>query len=337
MTLGLQLTHFSCMRLSIAIRLSCFFLADVLAWQWGGWGEGSPASSAVAAPHPSPILLTYDRLAELKHDSAAFTQGLEFDRVGCDGQMHGCTEVFLESTGLHGQSSVRRVDVKTGEVLLKSSIEHKWFGEGLTKMVDKIYQITWQTAQGFIFNASDMKQIGTFTTELSDGWGLANNGTHLILTDSSHILYFVDPVSFKTVGSVNIHDGGRHIPWLNELEVVENEEGKKELLANVWQTECIAKVNLTTGRITHWALMHGLLESLKTRPGARPMDVLNGIAWDKAQKRLFVTGKLWPSMFEVKLRPFKQGEQALTIEQARTKCWPHPARAGQKGELKADR
>lgn len=312
----LLLLHFAC--------LACIWPADVIAWPL-----------AAAAPHPSPILLTYDRIAELNHDPGAFTQGLEFDRVECDGQMQGCREVFIESTGLNGQSSVRRVDVKTGEVLAKSMLEARWFGEGLTRMGNKVYLITWQTAQGFIFDAKDLKQIGTFKTDLKDGWGLTNNGTHLILTDSSHVLYFIDPVSFKTVGSIAIHDGGHHIPWLNELEVVEDEEGRKELLANVWQTECLAKVNLTTGRITHWALMHGLMDSLKARAGARHMDVLNGIAWDKTTQRLFVTGKQWPSMFEVKLRAFRQDEQAPSIEHARIKCWPHPARAGiHKGELK---
>ena len=286
-----------------------------------------------ASPHPSPLLLTYERVRELKHDHTAFTQGLEFDRIGCDGQMKGCRDVFIESTGLHGHSSVRHVDVNTGEVLMKTSLDSKMFGEGLTRMGEKVYQINWLTSQGFIYSASDLRQIGTFNTELKDGWGLSNNGTHLILTDSSHTLYFIDPVSFKTVGSLMIHDGGHAIPWLNELEVLVGESGEMVLLANVWQTECIAKVNLTTGRISHWALMHGLRDELMRRDNWKQMDVLNGIAWDKINKRLFVTGKKWPSVFEVKLRAFNEGEKVPSVDHVRRQCWPQAAQ--QKGELKS--
>lgn len=287
--------------------------------------------------HPGPTILTYSKVAEYPHDPDAFTQGLEYDR-SCktdSSSVEKCSDIFWESTGLYGKSSVRQLSIDSGQVLLRTDMDRRQFGEGLTKMGDKIYQITWLSGAGFIYDAKDLKQVGTFLTELKDGWGLTNNGTHLIATDSGHTLYWLDPVSFKTVQKVDVHDSDRVLPWLNELEYIEMDgPGSAEIWANLWQTECIVRVNMTSGRVTHWVIMHGLRDELARRPGSGGLDVLNGIAWDKWGRRLFVTGKKWPAIFQIQVSP-QASSGGLTVAQARTKCWPPaPSRPGGGSELK---
>ncbi|GAX83974.1 hypothetical protein CEUSTIGMA_g11398.t1 [Chlamydomonas eustigma] len=267
--------------------------------------------------HPSPKVLSYHVVAEYPHDHSAFTQGLEHDRL-CNNTTQECLDVFWESTGLYGQSSVRQTAVMNGEVLMRTDMAAQHFGEGLTRMNDTLYQISWKSGLCFKYSVKDLSLIGSFHTGLSDGWGLTNDGRYLIITDSSHTIYWVDPESLQTVRRVAVKDGDHELPWLNELELING-----ELWGNIWQTECIARVDLTTGQVTHWMLMHGLREKLLHRQGTKKnmMDVLNGIAWDPHGKRLFVTGKQWPAIFEVLPLEFTAG-RAPSLAQVRSRCWP---------------
>ncbi|KAG1676377.1 hypothetical protein FOA52_001172 [Chlamydomonas sp. UWO 241] len=246
--------------------------------------------------------MTFRVVAEYPHDQDAFTQGLEHDLV-CDEQKT-CTDVFWESTGMYGRSTVRKVSVSDGALLERHDLPRASFGEGITRMSDTLYQITWMKPDGFMYSTKGLAPLGTFKTELKDGWGLANDGRYLLATDSGHNVYYIDPQDgFKTVKTVVVKSMGSPLAWINELEFVNS-----TLLANVWQTECIARIDLTSGHVTHWYLMHGLRGTLAARPSTKPqIDVLNGIAWDARRSRLFVTGKYWPTVFEVELVEFEAG------------------------------
>lgn len=244
-----------------------------------------------------PQLYGYEVAAEFPHDPKAFTQGLVFDRR-CYDNKTDCREVFWESTGMYGDSDVRLVHVDSGRVERRTPMASKWFGEGLVKVGDRLYQITWQGPNGFVYSTQDLKQVGTFRTPLKDGWGATSDGRLIVLSDGSADLTWVDPADgFKRVRTVTVRDGERPVRYLNELEWVEG-----EIWANVWQRACIARVCPETGRVTGWLLLHGLAEALQRRNlpmQGRSMDVLNGIAWDSVRRRLFVTGKYWPRVFEV--------------------------------------
>lgn len=217
------------------------------------------------------------------HDPAAFTQGLVF----ADG-------VFYESTGLRGYSTLRKVKPETGVVLRQIAIEPQYFAEGLALVGDELVQLSWESRIGFVYDKASFKRLRVFTYP-NEGWGLASDGERLVMSDGSSILYFLDPKTQKFTRSLQVRDGARPVEWLNELEFV-----KGELWANVWQTDQIVRINPDTGRVTGWIDLSGLL-----RPEARGPegDVLNGIAWDKAGDRIFVTGKKWPRLFQIELVP----------------------------------
>ncbi|KAG1659043.1 hypothetical protein FOA52_010883 [Chlamydomonas sp. UWO 241] len=234
---------------------------------------------------------------------------LEFDRV-CEDDARVCRDVFWESTGHYGLSTVRKVSVVDGAVLTQRRLKATSFGEGLTQLGGTLHVLQWRTGKGVMFGTPGLERLGSFTTELSDGWGLTNNGSHLIATDSHDTLFFIEAASgsFRTVRRLVVTDAGKPLTWLNELEFIDG-----QVWANVWGTECLAAIDLDSGAVTDWFLLHGLRQlgakSARTQAVARAMDVLNGIAWDAAGRRLFVTGKNWPLMFEVKPRPFTAGEQ----------------------------
>lgn len=266
--------------------------------------------------HTEPTLWTYSVTAEYPHDSQAFTQGLQFDRV-CDDDSKACYDVFWESTGLNGRSSIRQVELSTGKVRLIKDLDNAHFGEGSTRIGDYLYMLTWRTSTAFKFKASDLSLVGSFSSGLGDGWGLTTDGQYLIATESSEKLHFIDPATMKEVRTVTITDRGHPIKWVNEIEVVGD-----ELWGNVWQTECIARINMTTGVVVGWIHMHGLRESIirKNLEGAGSMDVLNGIAYDPATKRVFVTGKLWPRVFEIVPKPYESNPPTWTA--VKHLCWP---------------
>ncbi len=216
----------------------------------------------------------------MPHDRAAYTQGL----VYLDG-------VFFESTGLYGASTARRVDAGTGEVIVRHDLEPRFFGEGLTHLNGLLYQLTWRENTGFIYAAPSLEPVGTFRYE-GEGWGLATDGTSLILSDGTYRLRFLDPETFQVTRTIEVNDEGRVVYALNELEWVDG-----EIWANVWQEDNIARIDPETGGVRGWVNVRGLLSAWDRARGA---EVANGIAYDSVADRLWVTGKNWPRIFEVR-------------------------------------
>lgn len=217
------------------------------------------------------------------HDPQAFTQGL----VYLDG-------VLYEGTGLIGRSSIRKVRLENGEVLQIQKIDPQYFGEGIAIVGNRLFSLTWQSGVGFIYDRASFRRTGTFTYR-GEGWGLTHDGARLIMSDGTASLRFLDPATQTETGRMQVRDGERPVAHLNELEYV-----KGEVLANVWQTDRIARISPKTGQVTGWIDLQGLLDP---RDAAQGVDVLNGIAYDAGADRLFVTGKLWPKLFEIKVIP----------------------------------
>jgi glutaminyl-peptide cyclotransferase len=201
--------------------------------------------------------------------------------------------VLFEGTGQHGQSGIRRVKLDTGEVLQQQPLDSKYFGEGITVWRDTIVQLTWQSEIGFVYDKASFKQTRSFTYT-GEGWGLTHDGTRLIMSDGSAAIRFLDPATFKETGRITVKDNGAPVGNLNELEFV-----KGEILANVWQTPRLARISPKTGAVVGWIDLTGLLDPRE----AAGTDVLNGIAYDAKGDRLFVTGKWWPKVFEIKIVP----------------------------------
>jgi glutamine cyclotransferase len=250
------------------------------------------ASSAAAVstgqrrPSPAPVL-GYRIVKIYPHDRHAFTQGLLY----LDG-------VFYEGTGLKGQSSIRKVRLENGEVLQHRPMEARYFGEGITIWGDTLIQLTYQSEIGFVYDRKTFEPLRTFNYT-GEGWGLTHDGTRLIMSNGSALLRFLDPKTFAGIGQLQVRDAGVPVKELNELEFV-----KGEILANVWQTHRIARISPRSGQVTAWIDLTGLLDP----HDAAGADVLNGIAYDAAGDRLFVTGKLWPKLFEIRIeeRPMPQ-------------------------------
>jgi glutaminyl-peptide cyclotransferase len=228
----------------------------------------------------SPPTFTYRVIQSYPHDRRAFTQGLIY-RNG----------FLYEGTGMNGQSGVRKVKLETGEVLQVHATPRQYFGEGITEWNGSIIQLTWQSEIGFVYDMKTFQQTKTFAYR-GEGWGLTHDGSRLIMSDGSSSLRFLDPSSMQETGRLPVHDENGPIDNLNELEYV-----RGEILANVWQTDRIARISPKDGRVTGWIDLAGLLSPLE-RGGA---DVLNGIAYDEGRNRLFVTGKWWPRLFEIRL------------------------------------
>ena len=223
----------------------------------------------------------YEVVNVYPHDRNAFTQGLLFR----DG-------VLYESTGLNGQSSLRRVELETGKVLQQVAVDKRYFAEGLTDWGSRLVQLTWNTNIGFVYDLKSFKQVQTFSYA-GEGWGLARDDKRLVMSDGTSTLRFLDPQTLKVIGQVHVVDGTTSVRELNELEVIDG-----QVYANVWLTDRIAIIAPDTGRVTGWINLAGLLG----RGVVSGEAVLNGIAWDAQRKRLFVTGKLWPSLFEIRVR-----------------------------------
>lgn len=213
------------------------------------------------------------------HDPDAFTQGLLYH----DG-------VLFEGTGIYGESDVREVELATGEVLRKREIAERYFGEGIALWEDRLIQLTWRSNVGFVYERTTFDRVDEFSYP-TEGWGLTHDGERLIMSDGSSTLYFLDPETFEGTGSVNVHDDGEPIDRLNELEYVDG-----SVYANVWQTNRIAIIDPDSGRVMAWIDLTGLLDPEDRTPRT---DVLNGIAYDAEDERLFVTGKRWPKLFEI--------------------------------------
>jgi len=233
----------------------------------------------------SPQQQGYRVVKSYPHDRNAFTQGLEFR----DGFLY-------EGTGLVGQSSLRKVNLDTGQVVQQFDVPQPFFGEGITVLNQRIVQLTWQSQTGFIYDKSSFRLVGSFNYS-GEGWGLTNDGKQIYMSDGTSQLRVWDPATLKEVRRITVKDGGRDVPALNELEFV-----RGEILANVWLTDRIARISPTDGKVLGWVDLTGILSNAD-RSG--PQAVLNGIAYDAAGDRLFVTGKLWPRIFEIQLLPKK--------------------------------
>jgi glutamine cyclotransferase len=238
------------------------------------------ASSAMTQRTGAPVF-GYEVVNVYPHDREAFTQGLVYR----DG-------VLYESTGLKGRSSLRKVRLETGEVLQRQNVDSRYFAEGLTDWGGRLIQLTWDTNVGFVYDLASFKMLRTFSYQ-GEGWGLTHDGRRLILSDGTPTLRFLDPDTFQVTGRVEVRDGNLPVEDLNELEFVNG-----EIYANVWTTDRIAVIAPATGRVTGWINLAGLMPRAMTAGDA----VLNGIAYDPAGKRLFVTGKLWPRLFEIRVR-----------------------------------
>lgn len=238
--------------------------------------------NASAAQNSLPTF-GYTTVKVYPHDTRAFTEGL----VYYEGNLY-------ESVGLNSQSDLRKVDLETGKVIQRVSMADEYFGEGLTAVGDKLIQLTWQTQKGFVYDRDSFKVLKTFTYA-TEGWGLTYDGKRLIMSDGTPNLYFLDPVTQRRLGSVSVTGPDGPVRNINELEFIDG-----QVYANVWQTDRIVRIDPRTGKVTAIIDLTGILPRTDLTAGA---DVLNGIAYDAKGKRLFVTGKFWPFLFEIKLVP----------------------------------
>jgi len=268
--LRLHAIHF---RLGIAMLIAATSLAL----------QGQAAQAQTAQPQ-TPVY-RFKVVHTFPHDPKAYTQGLVYH----DGFLY-------EGTGLYGRSSLRKVKLETGEVLQKVDLDPKYFGEGITLFKNKIVQLTWKTQAGFVYSADDFHLLRQFTYT-GEGWGLTTSGNELFMSDGTDEIRVWDANTLEEKRRIQVHDGEKAITQLNELEFVEG-----EIFANVWQTNRIARISPRTGKVTGWIDLTGILSMMYRRNSDA---VLNGIAYDAKGKRLFVTGKLWPSIFEIQLIPEK--------------------------------
>ena len=233
---------------------------------------------------------TYEIVNTFKHDPTAFTEGLFFHNG-----------FLYESTGQEGKSDLRKVELETGKVVQKVGLAQSSFGEGTTVLNDKIYQLTWQEGQGFIYDAATFKALGDFGYA-GEGWGLTNDGKNPIMSDGTHIIRIVEPDTFKTIRTLVVNnEEGRPLMKINELEYI-----KGEIWANVWHSEeigkpnHIARIDPNSGKLLGWVDLGGISPEDVARD---PENTLNGIAYDAEHDRIFVTGKNWKKLFEIKVKP----------------------------------
>jgi glutamine cyclotransferase len=228
---------------------------------------------------------TYRVVHTYPHDATAFTQGL----VYVDGHLY-------ESTGLKGHSTLRMEDVETGRILKLQGLPDRYFGEGLTNWGNTLVQLTWQAHTALVYDRATFQFLRSLPYT-GEGWGLTQDGKNLILSDGTSTLRFFDPTTFREVRHIVVKDRGRPVTQLNELEYIHG-----EIYSNIWHSDRIVRISPATGNVLGWINLTGLLNSSER---STPEAVLNGIAYDAAHDRLFVTGKLWPKLFEIKIVPTK--------------------------------
>ncbi len=270
-------------RAVLAFVLTLLISSPVGAWH-GAPEQTKRAAGDLAATGTryEPIEYTYEVVASWPHDRGAFTQGLVYNDHG----------TLYESTGLNGRSSLREVDLQTGNVRRRIDVAEQYFAEGLTELDGKLYQLTWQHQRGFVYDAATFAKTREFTYA-GEGWGLTDDGHSLIMSDGTNAIRFLDPETFAVRRTIRVMRGGQPLRNINELEYIDG-----QIYANVWLTDYIARIDPASGFLTGWIDMRGLLP-----PDGGNADVLNGIAWDAASGRIFVTGKLWPRLFEVRFVP----------------------------------
>ena len=215
------------------------------------------------------------------HDSKAFTQGLLY----YNGYLY-------ESTGLNGKSALRKVNIKSGKVLQEFKLDQNYFAEGITIHANKIYQLTWQNNIVFVYDLLNFKLLNNFSYQ-GEGWGITTGGKNLLMSNGTAVIDCIDPEHFTVVRKINVHDGNTEIGNLNELEFI-----RGEIWANIFMENVIVRISPQTGEVLGWVDLSKLYNLL---PGDCRVDVLNGIAYDQDRDRIFITGKLWPKIFEIKL------------------------------------
>jgi glutamine cyclotransferase len=253
------------------VRRSPLRLACVIFW----------LAAAALGQSASPTQYTFKVVRQFPHDPSAFTQGFAYQ----DGY-------FYEGTGLNGKSSLRQVEVKTGAVVKQVDLPTEYFGEGIAILKNQVVQLTWQSHAGFVYRLKDFHQLKQFSYP-GEGWGLTSDGRQFFLSDGTSEIRILDPVTFAEKRRIKVRDGATAITELNELEFVDG-----QIWANIWMTDRIVRISPATGKIFGWIDLKGLLSPIYR---LAPEAVLNGIAYDSQNKRLFVTGKLWPAVFEIKV------------------------------------
>lgn len=243
---------------------------------------GAISNQASAVPDNRARQVSYEVVNSYPHDPTSFTQGI----LWADGG-------FYESTGLYGQSKLRRLEFPSGKVLKQISLDPELFGEGLALIDTRLIQLTWKSHRGLVYEKDGFRLLQEFNYD-TEGWGLTFDGKNLILSDGSSNLFYLDAQTFKPIRKLAITMNGQPVPELNELEFIDG-----EIWANVWQTDLILRINPSTGQVTSFLNLKQIL-SPSDRKGSE--NVLNGIAYDPEQKRIFITGKLWPRVFEIKLK-----------------------------------
>lgn len=243
--------------------------------------QGQPQAEAQGRQIPPALLTPYEVVASFPHDPGAFLQGLVWHDNG-----------FYESTGLNGESTLRRVAFPSGEVLQRVDVPSEYFAEGLTMVGDRLIQLTWKSKKAFVYDRESFGLLGDFPYD-TEGWGLTYDGTSLIMSDGSDTLFFLDPDTYEQTRTVRVTLDGRTVPRLNELEFLHG-----EVWANVWQTDLIVRIDPASGQVVGVLDLTGLLPSGERREDT---DVLNGIAYDAETDRTFVSGKRWPLLYELRL------------------------------------
>lgn len=238
-------------------------------------GAGAATTDEIAPTYSYKVKNTWP------HDRRAYTQGLIF----LDG-------ILWESTGQYGSSSLRKVELKTGKVIKQIAVPRQYFAEGMTVFHNKVFQLTWQEQKGFIYDPATFEKQSEFTYS-GEGWGLTHDDHSLIMSDGTNQIRFLDPSTLQTTRTISVFERGAPVDKLNELEYIDG-----EIYANIWQTDRIVRIDPKSGKILGWIDLTGLL---KTKDRSGEEDVLNGIAYDEVGKRLFVTGKMWPKLFEIEI------------------------------------
>lgn len=245
-----------------------------------------PGLSALAAPVATTTdipVYSYEVVHVYPHDRGAFTEGLFFR----DGFLY-------ESTGMNGASSVRKVELKSGRVVQQHDLPQAFFGEGIVDWKNKLIAVTWRTQHGFVLDIDDLSKVEREFSYPGEGWGMTRNDKSLLLSDGTSTIRLLDPQTLTQTGAIEVTAQGRPLTQINELEWI-----KGEIYANLWQTQRIARIEPKTGKVTAWIDLTGLLSHADRE--ATGVDVLNGIAYDAKTDRLFVTGKYWPNVFEIRL------------------------------------
>lgn len=264
-------------KIILILLISVTFTAILLGTAENATGAGIP-------------IYNYKIINAYPHDREAFTQGLAYD-----GGM------LYEGTGLYGKSTLRKVDLETGRVLEQIHLPDWFFGEGIAIWKDRLVQLTWQSGIGLVYNKESLSSVGNFSYR-TEGWGITSYGKYLIMSDGTDALYILDPDTFKVTGLIKVRYNGQPVKGLNELEYI-----RGRIYANVWPTRRIVIISPENGEVRACINLDGLL----SKENSSNTDVLNGIAYDSEDDRLFVTGKLWPSLFEIKLAAKGEGNYSV--------------------------